>query len=101
VEVNVHHAKTNLSKLILRAEAGEEVVIARAGKPVVKLVPLKAASSKLFKPGALKGRLRVPANFLEPDVEFDKELEQLFYQSPILSSNVQSRSRSKVKSRKL
>ncbi len=38
MEVNVHHAKTNLSKLIAAAESGEEVVIARAGKPAVKLV---------------------------------------------------------------
>jgi prevent-host-death family protein len=100
MEFNVHQAKTNLSKLILRAEAGEEVVIARAGKPVVKLVPLKAASTKLFKPGALKGRLRVPADFLEPDAEFDTQLEQLFYRSPILSTDIQSRPRRKGKSRK-
>lgn len=100
MEVNVHQAKTNLSKLIVRAEAGEEIVIARAGKPVVKLVPLKSAPSRLFKPGALKGRLRVPADFLKPDAEFDSQLEQLFYQSPILSADVQSRPRSKVKSRK-
>ncbi len=38
MEVNVHHAKTNLSKLIAAAEGGEEVIIARAGKPAVKLV---------------------------------------------------------------
>jgi prevent-host-death family protein len=40
--VNIHAAKTQLSRLIERAERGEEVVIARAGRPVVKLVPLKA-----------------------------------------------------------
>ena len=38
MEVNVHHAKTHLSKLIAAAESGEEVIIARAGKPAVKLV---------------------------------------------------------------
>ena len=38
MEVNVHHAKTNLSKLIAAVESGEEVIIARAGKPAVKLV---------------------------------------------------------------
>ena len=38
MEVNVHHAKTHLSKLISAAESGEEVIIARNGKPVVKLV---------------------------------------------------------------
>jgi prevent-host-death family protein len=39
--VNIHAAKTNLSKLIARAEAGEEVIIARAGKPSVRLAPLR------------------------------------------------------------
>ena len=38
MEVNIHHAKTNLSKLIAAAESGEEVIIARNGKPAVKLV---------------------------------------------------------------
>jgi len=77
MEVNVHHAKTNLSRLILRAEAGEEVIIARAGKPVVRLVPVAPKARKLFKPGALKGRLTVPPDFLEPDAE----LERAFYES--------------------
>lgn len=81
MEVNVHQAKTNLSKLILRAEAGEEVVIARAGKPAVRLVPVRQRKRKLFKPGALKGRLTVPANFLEPDIE----LESMFAHSPVVS----------------
>lgn len=39
--VNIHQAKTNLSKLIVRVEKGEEVVICRAGKPVAKLVPIE------------------------------------------------------------
>ncbi len=39
---NIHHAKTHLSKLIERAEAGEEVIIARAGKPAVRLTPIDA-----------------------------------------------------------
>lgn len=43
--VNVHEAKTNLSRLIERAEAGQEVVIARAGRPVAKLVPLRSRRS--------------------------------------------------------
>lgn len=38
-QVNIHQAKTDLSKLVERAEAGEEIVIARAGKPAAKLVP--------------------------------------------------------------
>ena len=79
MEVNIHHAKTNLSRLILQAEAGEEVIIARAGKPAVKLVPVLAGIPRKFKAGALKGRLFVPDNFLDPD----PELESLFYDGPI------------------
>jgi prevent-host-death family protein len=81
MEVNIHHAKTNLSRLIVRAEAGEEVVIARAGKPAVRLVPVHAATRTIFKPGALKGRLQVPSNFLDAD----PAMEQLFSESPLLS----------------
>jgi prevent-host-death family protein len=86
MEVNIHHAKTNLSKLILRVEAGEEVIIARAGKPVVRLVPAETPPRKVFKPGALKGRLKVPADFLAPDPAADREMEQLFYQNPLLTA---------------
>jgi prevent-host-death family protein len=57
MEVNIHHAKTNLSSLILKAEAGEEVIIARAGKPVVKLVPVNQPASEVYEPGALKGKI--------------------------------------------
>jgi len=81
MEVNIHHAKTNLSRLILQAEAGEEVIIARAGKPAVKLVPVKAKATKRFKFGALKGLFTVPDNFLDPD----PEIESLFYAGQILT----------------
>ena len=67
MEFNIHEAKTNLSQLIGRAEAGEEVIIARAGKPAVRLVPIEATAPPIFHPGALKGRLIVPNNFLDPD----------------------------------
>jgi prevent-host-death family protein len=79
MEVNIHHAKTNLSRLILRAEAGEEVIIARAGKPAVKLVRVEAPFRKHYKPGALRGRLQVPADFLDPD----PALEGLFYEESL------------------
>lgn len=46
MEVNIHHAKTNLSKLIAAAESGEEVIIARNGKPAVKLVPVKQPAAR-------------------------------------------------------
>jgi prevent-host-death family protein len=63
--VNIHEAKTHFSRLVERAEAGEEIVIARAGKPVARLVPL-AAASRSRRPGLLKGRIRIPPGFDAP-----------------------------------
>jgi prevent-host-death family protein len=61
----VHHAKTHLSNLIERAEAGEEVVIARGSDPAVKLVPVvKKHPKRSF--GAYKGEFSVPDSFFEP-----------------------------------
>lgn len=54
VVVKIHEAKTNLSKLIARAEAGEEIVIARDDKPVVRLVVIEAPKKKRV-PGSMKG----------------------------------------------
>lgn len=47
-QVNIQHAKTHLSDLILRTEQGEEIVIARAGRPAVKLVPVVAPAKRTF-----------------------------------------------------
>jgi prevent-host-death family protein len=63
--VTIHAAKTNLSKLIERACAGEEVIIARGAHPVVKLVPV-AHRSPRREFGALQGKLVVPQEFFEP-----------------------------------
>jgi len=62
--VNIHEAKTHLSRLIDEVDKGGEVVIARAGKAVARLVPVdKPARRKL---GALAGRFEVPADFDAP-----------------------------------
>lgn len=61
--VNVHEAKTHFSKLLERAHAGEEIVLAKAGKPYAKLVPL-AAEKPRRQPGRLKGL--VTDAFFEP-----------------------------------
>jgi prevent-host-death family protein len=61
-QVNIHQAKTELSKLIERAEAGEEIVIARAGKPAAKLVPLTRARGRR-RLGLLDGKFRIPDDF--------------------------------------
>ena len=63
--VNIHAAKTHFSRYVEEAERGEEVIIARAGKPVAKLVPLKARprSRRL---GLLEGRVRIADDFDAP-----------------------------------
>jgi prevent-host-death family protein len=63
--VTIHAAKTNLSKLVGRVLAGEEIVIARGSEPVARLVPLEHAASKR-KFGALRGKVTVPKSFFEP-----------------------------------
>lgn len=67
--VNVHEAKTHLSRLLDRVAQGEEVVIARAGKPVAKLVPLRPIERV---PGRLRGRLRLAEDF---DAALPEELQ--------------------------
>ena len=63
--VNIHHAKTHLSRLVDEAARGREIVIARAGKPVARLVPLSESPRKK-KFGLLKGRIRIAADFDAP-----------------------------------
>lgn len=62
--VNVHQAKTQLSRLLVRAEAGEDVVIARRGEPVVRLVACKARGVR--QPDVLKGKIAFPDSFFDP-----------------------------------
>lgn len=75
MEVNIHEAKTHLSRLLERVALGEEVIIAKAGTPVAKLVPVKPAARK-FKLGSAKGEFVVPDDFNDP---LPKEIEDLFY----------------------
>ena len=73
--INVHAAKTQLSKLLERAEAGEEIVIARAGKPVAKLVPyVPERPKRVF--GRLKGQIRILPGFDELDQEIARDFEE-------------------------
>jgi prevent-host-death family protein len=59
----MHEAKTTLSQLVERAEAGEDIVIARNGKPVARLVPIAASSSLAEVRGAWRGRVRLADDF--------------------------------------
>ena len=64
----MHEAKTQLSKLVERAEAGEDIVIARNGKPVARLVPIAGTNSLASVRGALRGRIHIRDDFDElPD----------------------------------
>ena len=61
---NVHEAKTHLSKLLAKVEAGEEVIIARNGKPVARLVGLKRSGKRQF--GSMKGLIKLDDSFFDP-----------------------------------
>ena len=75
--VNVHHAKTHLSRLLKQVEDGQEITIARAGKPVAKIVPMEPktpAKKRAF--GFLKGRSTIPDDL----VDFaDAEVDEMFF----------------------
>ena len=64
-QVNIHAAKTHFSRLVERAEYGEEIVIARAGKPVAKLVAHREAESRR-KFGALRNQIEIHGDFDDP-----------------------------------
>ncbi|MGK6316120.1 type II toxin-antitoxin system Phd/YefM family antitoxin [Neorhizobium sp. DT-125] len=74
--VNIHEAKTHLSRLVEEAANGEGFVIAKAGKPMVKVVPLGEAPKKKRRAGFLKGYAQIPENF---NTMFAKEIEEMFY----------------------
>ena len=83
MEVNVHEAKTHLSKLLERVALGEEVIIAKAGTPVARLVPFdQQPKTRIF--GSAKGEFTVPEDFDAPD----PEIEALFYDSELFPKGV-------------
>ncbi len=63
--INIHEAKTHLSRLLEQVAEGEEIIIARAGKAIARLVPLDAPAKKR-QLGLLKGKLNVPDDFDTP-----------------------------------
>jgi prevent-host-death family protein len=67
-QIGMHEAKTKLSQLVERAQAGEEIVIARNGKPVARLVPVASTNSLAAVHGALRGQVHIADDFDElPD----------------------------------
>ena len=72
---NIHEAKTHLSRLVERVEHGEELILARAGKPVARLVPYQRGRSPR-KLGIWKGLVSIAPNFDDPVPEFDQLIER-------------------------
>jgi prevent-host-death family protein len=78
--INIHEAKTHLSRIVERAARGESFVIAKAGKPMVKVVPLDAPEpSPPKRLGFLAGQVQVPDDF---DTMGSTEIERLFDATP-------------------
>lgn len=77
--VNIHDAKTHFSKLVTRVMAGEEVVIAKAGKPVAKLVPVRPEKKTRRPFGLDKGKIWMADDF---DVMSEEELAEFYDGSP-------------------
>jgi prevent-host-death family protein len=74
---NIHEAKTHLSRLVDEAENGEPFIIAKAGKPKVKVVPIDTVKAKPKRRiGFLKGEIKVPDDIKTP---FAEEIEKMFY----------------------
>lgn len=72
--VNVHAAKTHLSRLLQRVEAGEEIVIGRAGRPIARIVPyVEVPRRRWF--GAMKDEIRILPGFHELDAEIARDFE--------------------------
>lgn len=65
MKVNIHEAKTKLSELIVRVESGEEITVARAGKPVARLVPIREHKGKRTA-GLAKGKIKIQDDFDAP-----------------------------------
>ncbi len=64
-QVNVHEAKTHFSKLLEQIEQGEEIIVARAGKPVVRMIRYLPDKVLKRKPGRLKGKILIHPSFFE------------------------------------
>ena len=69
--VNIHEAKTQLSRLLEQVQSGEDVVIAKSGTPIVRLVPYVAPKRKIAPPGAMAGEIWIAD-------DFDAPIDELF-----------------------
>jgi prevent-host-death family protein len=84
--VNIHHAKTHLSRLVEEAAKGEPFIIAKAGRPMVKVVAVEPVVAdpkdhpRLRLIGSMKGQFEIPDDF---DTMMQEEIERMFYDGPL------------------
>ncbi len=76
--MNVYEAKTHLSQLLEEVEAGDEIVIARNGRPVARLVPLQRGAGKRRVPGAWKGKVWIADDFDDPGGEYGEIINEWY-----------------------
>ena len=83
-QVNIHQAKTQLSKLVEAAAQGEEIIIAKSGKPLARLVQFVQPEIPPRKPGALKGKIWISEDFDDP---MNEEELSLWVDNKIIPEN--------------
>lgn len=74
--MNIHEAKTQFSKLVRRAEAGEEIVVRRGREPVARIAPLERQRGGVTGFGSMRDEIKLPSH--EQWKEMDREIEQMF-----------------------
>lgn len=88
-QFNIYEAKTQLSKLVERVETGEEIVLARNGRPVARIVPLQRRTEPR-QPGGWEGKIWIADDFDDPGGEYD-EIVELMYNGPIFPDESKSK----------
>jgi prevent-host-death family protein len=94
--VTIHEAKTHFSKLVRRAEAGEEIVVRRGSSPVARIAPLQRKHGGVTGRGSMRGEITIPPSDI---AQADREIERLFEHSEVFPTGTGSRSRGHRSSR--
>jgi len=87
--VTIHEAKTHFSKLVRRAEAGEEIVVRRGSTPVARIAPLERKHGGVTGRGSMRDEIAIAGDIEQAD----REIERLFERSEVFPSGTGSRSR--------
>jgi prevent-host-death family protein len=93
--VTIHEAKTHFSKLVRRAEAGEEIVVRRGSAPVARIAPLEHKDGGVTGRGSMRSEIAIAGDIEQADLE----IERLFERSEVFPSAIGSRSRGNRSSR--